>query len=206
MKIKKFLTNNEIFKYYMFIIIIQILLILINSDDEPCKKTNNGKCAKASDANADCGSFRSHFEANVGDDCYNCPAGTVFYNIYSNGTCEDRSSVGCKNKIIFETNECVGHCPSNYYELGDFCYSDSSLDNTDLNLNIEITTDTPFKTCKCKYDKYNLTIVNGNKKRYDCFEEGKSCETGFYNSDTGKCVERCNQNEKIYYMLYCLPA
>ena len=195
---KKYFTNNTIFKYYMFIIIFQLLLTLIKNDNNNvCNKNSVGKCVKTDSTETSetsgCENYRTHFEGN---ECYNCSNGSEFYNIYSDGTCVDRTAEGCANKIIFETNECVGHCPSDYYELGDFCYSENSFN--EANLNIKMNTDTPFKTCECANKKYNIITVTGGKKKYECLGVGARCNTGYYNLDTGECVTECNKNDKKY--------
>ena len=132
MKIKKYFNNNE-FKYYFFIFIIQIILY--------------------------------------------------------NETCENDS---CTDKQLIGTETCVGHCPSDYCELGDFCYPINNLDNYYM----EIPEDTPIKTCKCKSNRYNK--ITENKVKYECLEEGSYCNSSsnYHNLDTGECVEKCD--DKAY--------
>ena len=193
MKIKNIFNFPTIFKSYLFIIIIQILLsfiqsqkctnCIISTDKKTCESNNN-----ESSGNCVCNNAKPHLDDNS---CYNCGNGSiVFYKIFSNETCVDRTIEGCDNKIIYDSNECVGHCPSNYCELGDFCYSETSFpsthDITDLTFN-------PFKSCEC-IGIYNITLVSGNKKKYDCVSQ---C-SNFYNSDKNMCVDNCEENEKIY--------
>ena len=196
MKIKKYFNDNDVHKYYLFIFITQIILALIKSQlSEICEyDSSNFRCKLKTDSEGNCVGVRLHLEDK---NCYECPANSdSFYTIYSNNkTCEDRGSSGCPNKIIYETKECVGHCPYDFYELGDFCYRESSLVEGNI-LNLVKVTDTPSKTCKCKFNKYNISTITGGKKRYDCKGESEYCDSKFYNLDTGQCVENCGENDK----------
>ena len=190
MKIKN--KQFIILKYYIFIIIIQVLLSLIHN-----KKCNNceiytNKCIPIATEpspsdNCNCSLARPHFGDNS---CYLCTKENGFYSIDSNGNCEDKNS--CPNKIIIDTNECVGHCPNKTCELGDFCYSNSNLEP----YNIELIEGTNFflNLCKCKY-KYNITKIILEKEKYYCFNSEENCPSKYYNSDTKECITDCGSNK-----------
>ena len=190
MKIK-----NESFiflKYYIFIFIIQTLLSLIhNQVCNNCDIPDNNKsiCAGA-EGDCDCNLARPHFEDGL---CYKCSKSEGFYIINSNGECKDKSEVGCPNKIIIGSNECVGHCPDNTCELGDYCYYDYDVANNPYN--IELNTENPFNLCKCKF-KYNKSSDTLDKEKYICLNEVGVCPNQYYNSDTLECVDNCGSNKK----------
>ena len=197
MKIKNNFNYHNIFKSYIFIIIIQLLLSFIQGQiDEHCEiNADKTKCVRKVDSeeNYNCDNTKPHL---IDNSCYYCgenAVNIVFYTIFSNGTCEDRTSEGCRNKIIYDSNECVGHCPNDYCELGDFCYSETSSDIKA----IENLDGNPFKSCQCidnTNNIYNLTFVTGNKRKYICVSE-----CNYYNSDKNECVDNCTKDEKIKY-------
>ena len=108
-----------------------------------------------------------------------------FYTIYMNESCQYKEK--CDNKVINETKECVGHCPSDTYELGDYCYY---IIDYDRMINI---TEKPFGTLKCKY-KFNITKDSGDRIIYNCFINETNCTTPYYDGDTLECIETCNKN------------
>ena len=192
MKIKNNFIYHDIFKSYIFIIIIQLLLSFIESQNCSNCQLSNDKTKCVSDGE-NCTLCKPYYNEST---CIKCEANYEFYSIKNEGsvkTCENKEE-GCSSKIMYDTNECVNECPDKYCELGDFCYSSYSFNDYDLNLNTLIILDSnvkPFKECKC-IAKYNLTTVRGNKKKYDCI----ICDTHFYNSDTNECVQSCSANEK----------
>ena len=110
--------------------------------------------------------------------------------------CEDTENFNpnsCQNKIIYDNKECIGHCPSDTYELGDYCYDDCK---NELNMEKE----TIFKSCKCKY-KYIIYKETGNRERYVCLGESEKCrdkdQSFFYDSDIKQCVSSCNKKKRI---------
>ena len=190
MKIKNNFNYHNIFKSYIFIIIIQLLLSFIKSQKcTGCTISDNYQC---SCTDSDCNGYTPKFHL-MDNSCYLCPINAVFYSIDSEGKCENKTKDGCPSKIIYDTNECVGHCPNDYCELGDFCYSDFSFGTYVINTITDLTfNNMPFKECKCN-GKYQITFVTNNKKKYDCVE---SCYSNFYNSDTNECVVNCTINQK----------
>ena len=102
MKIKN--KQFIILKYYIFIIIIQVLLSLIhNKICNNCEISSDNKCTQKSTEpspsdNCNCNFARPHFEDNL---CYLCTKENGFYSIDSNGNCEDKIN-GCPNKIIID--------------------------------------------------------------------------------------------------------
>ena len=191
MEIKININSFIFLKYYiLFTLIIQVLFSLIY-----CQKTNNciissdkKKCIRQNDSNEEaCKSARPHFKDNS---CYICQNDIIFYSIYNNGTCIDNKQSDC-NKIIYESKECVGHCPSDTYELGIYCYYEL-LNNTEL-----IDPNSSLKLCKCKY-KYIKREINGKKGQYEyeCKGQGDdNCPDKHYNSDTGECLNNCGTNK-----------
>ena len=188
MKSKNIFQYHDLFKSYIFFLIIQLLFSLIEShlcnnchiNDNICEGEDEGDCI--------CSSSRPHYKDG---NCYKCENlnenenGNDFYSI-DNEVCKFKNNEGCRYKIIFETNECVGQCPNNYYELGDYCYLESSFGD-----NMVKDDQKPYKSCKCiKY--YIKKIVPGGKEQYECKD---NC-TNFYDLETGECVESC-ENKKI---------
>ena len=172
---------KNIRRYYIFFVLFQFYLLSVK-----CEGCDN--CESCSNTNScSCGNCKYHEEDQK---YYPCPTNIErFYIIYPNGTCEDRSENGCTNKVIFETNECVGHCPNGTYELGDYCYR-SCQDNSDL-----YDDGTIFKSCKCKY-KYIINNEFRNIKKYECLSENGKCiekQLKYYDSDTNQCVSSCNK-------------
>ena len=165
--------------YYIFFALLQFFYITIKCEN----------CENCDDPSS-CNKCRYHEED---DKYYLCPNTENFYMI-NNGTCEDRSENGCTNKVIYETKECVGHCPTGTYELGDYCYK--SCDES-LNLNL-IDNDQIIKSCVCK-NKYIIHKENeiGNRERYECLAENIECKEKnpnyFYDLDTKQCVLNCNK-------------
>ena len=194
MKTKKYFNNN-VFKYQLSIFIIQIIFSLIKSQlSDKCEynpSDNDFKCKPKLDATVEnCKTVHLHLEDQQ---CYKCEGNEDgFYQIINDGTCVNMDS--CTNKIISETKECVGHCPSEYCEFGDFCYHKDKTGEYNL---IYQDIDLPYKTCKCQSNKYKKK--EGNKVEYECIEQGEPCGDGkFYNLDTGECVENCDEDDKIY--------
>ena len=189
MKINNNFNYLVIFKSYIFIIIFQILISLIQS--EKCSncivKIDNGelKCKKSEGNDCNCSNPRPHFD----NYCYICDDSTGFYNIKNDGDCQSKSS--CLNKVIMGSNECVGHCPDNYCELGDFCYNN---DENFLN-KYNMTKNHSLFYCKCdsshKKEKISEESEVPGKELYRCVD---SCSSKYYNSDTGECVTDCGTN------------
>ena len=93
----------------------------------------------------------------------------------------------CSYKINIATSptECVGHCPDNTCEVGDYCYAPTNSLVTKIS-------DTPFLICKCNNKKQKVTI--GNRDVYKCSDEGYICPRKYYNSDIGECVNGCGNH------------
>ena len=109
-----------------------------------CKKEEN-KISCVDDINNDCAtSCKPHINDN---NCYNCETYTN-YNIKNSGECENKSTNACTIKIIREPGECVGHCLSDTYEFGIYCYYDFTSIITE-NLETDISNNINLK-CKCK--------------------------------------------------------
>ena len=68
----------------------------------------------------------------------------------------------CLYKINIATSptKCVGHCPDNTCEVGDYCYAPTNSLVTKIS-------DTPFLICKCNNKKQKVTI--GNRDVYKCY-------------------------------------
>ena len=115
-----------------------------------------------------------------------------FYIIYQNGTCENKTSVGCSKKVISETLECVDNCPSDTWELGDYCYYtlSNTMEGTEL----------PFRTCKCIYN-YEKKEDIGHRVKYTCKEQNSNCDSKYYDGDTNECIDssKCT-NKYIKYI------
>ena len=192
MKIKNIFNYHDKFKSYIFIIIIQLLLSFIQSE----KCTN---CVISPDkSKCDCAGSENCIETNAkphlaDNSCYKCEGIIDFYSINNDGNCENKTEEGCPLKIIYDTKECVGHCPNDYCELGDFCYSDFSFGTYAISTITDLTVNNiPFKECKC-IGRYNISFVTGKKSKYDCVG---SCNNKYYNSDTNECVDKCTAEQK----------
>ena len=182
MKINNIYKYHDLFKSYINIIIIQLLISFIRCQvcDSSCISGHSCDSAKEG---CNCVNPKYHFEDRQ---CYDCSVGVKFY-IILDGQCIDKTIDGCLYKIISDTGECVGNCPDKYCQLedGDFCYLIESLD---INSKMELNTETPFEKCKCKKRFKKETIEN--KLKYSCID---NCgPTSFYNYDTGECLNSCD--------------
>ena len=177
--------------YYIFLT-LQLAFYFIKSEecsqcsldisDGICKPNESGECN-------DC---LSSFETKK---CYKKDnvAGTNFayYRINNNTEVIPMDDTGCQNKVIHKTNECMGHCPKDTYELGDFCYLNNEL--TD-NVNIILT------SLECK-NKYIIEEVSNSKRnKYYCLGPNDKCKSysgyNFYDDKTNQCIKECI-NKKI---------
>ena len=164
---------KNIRRFYIFFALLQFFYLSIKCENcEACVYPNT------------CENCKYHEEDRKYYPCLNINS---FY-IINNGICEDRSENGCTNKVIYETNECVGRCPSQTYELGDYCYRSCPEESDPYS-------DSIFKYCKCKY-KYIITKDIGNRDKYECLEDGATCSDNhlnYYDLDTKQCVSNCNK-------------
>ena len=189
MKIKNKFYCYDVLKSYIFIIIIQLLLTLIqNKECNNCKISDNyTNCESVSDTdinedNCDCNLARPHID----NKCYNCSSFNTDNYIIYNGVCNQESS--CNNKIIFESKECVSHCPDGYCEFGVYCYNKKFLNNYNF------SNTSSFQECQCINGLKKIKI-NESKNIYECVEH---CTGGnyTYNYDKGECIEKCKSNDR----------
>ena len=188
---------HYILKNILFILIILLLLSLIQSkkcDRCQISSENEDKCVLKSEEEEEedcpCSSARPHY---IDRSCYKCTNHEGNY-IINNGECLIKEA--CSDKIIFKANECVGHCPSETCELGDFCYDYNYNENK-----IKVDdSNKVLKLCKCidNYKKSKVIIGNSKyiegKEQYECVA---ICPSKYYNSDTGECVENCGANKTL---------
>ena len=121
MQIKNKYNNKKFLKYYFVLLIFQIHIYLLRCEICPNCNVINNKCLENGSSEP---SDIYHLHKENGK-CYKCPESTEFY-IINDDTCIQKTQ--CENKIIDGTNECVGQCPSNTYELGDYCYDECKED------------------------------------------------------------------------------
>ena len=192
----KFNYNKQFkVKYYITFIIFQIILISIkceicsNCDYNP----NNNECDDCNGCAEN--SCPDNCKPSIKyQKCINCTGINDKYYIKYN---KDNSKYECSlekgnaKKIIKNSNEYVDYCPSNTLELGDYCYF-----IIDDYTNIEILTEIPFKTLKCK-NKYIKKTQDDGLIEYICTNDCKDngYDFPYYNGETGECITECGEEK-----------
>ena len=174
---KIYITHKKI-EYFLLLFFLQISFLSIK-----CQKCEGCTYSKIDNTThgENCENCR-HYHATE-DSTYDCNTNSnnyQFYIIYDNQSCQYKDK--CDNKVIFETNECVGHCPSDSFELGDYCYYK-------IHDEMEEITESPLRTLKCKY-KYKKTKDLGDRVKYECYNNATNCEK-YYDGDTFECIDKC---------------
>ena len=171
-------------KYYISIIIMQILFLSLKCDG--CGKNQYDFVHNRCDGDI-CNGYKPSI---IYKSCYSCSPNINFYAIKNESCTEIQNKNIEDEKVIYDTNECVKYCPSNTWELGDFCYV--NIDETKM----EKVTEIPFKTLKCKY-RYNITQEKGFTK-YECFDNNEvNCITNYYDGETNKCISKSECKDKF---------
>ena len=103
-------------------------------------------------------------------------------------------------------NECVGHCPKDTYELGDFCYIQNEIyqnsGESGENQIKDVYVIEYLSFLECKYKYIIKEVSNSNRKEYTCLSEGVECVSNnqnykYYDDKTKQCMEDClNKKEK----------
>ena len=179
-------------KFYYIFLTLQLAFYFIKSEEcSQCSLNTNDLICKTN-GDAVCNDCLSSFETKQ---CYKkdnvVGANFTYYRINNNTEVIPMDDTGCQNKVIHKTNECMGHCPKDTYELGDFCYLNNEL--TD-NVNIILT------SLECK-NKYIIEEVSNSKRnKYYCLGPNDKCKSysgyNFYDDKTNQCIKECI-NKKI---------
>lgn len=158
--------------------IIQLLLSLTLCQlCQNCKISEEYKCEPLNtEIEEICGNCRPHID----NKCYECNSES-FYYIDDKGNCQEKES--CPYKIIFESNECIGHCPEGYCEFGVYCY------NKNFSSTYNFSEEFSFEECQCKEG------FKKNTNKYECIEHCSS-NSYTYNYDKRECVTQCEDNDK----------
>ena len=161
--------NSNIFKakkLIIFLFYLQLCYFGIKSNE--CEKCiyneDQNKCVqKESFPEADCTACKPSLINK--ERCFDCSGIQSDNYIISNDECK-AASQGCDYKIVNETKECVGHCSSETYEIGDYC-----VYNCDGSNNKKVTNE-DLKICECtgKYIVYQQKKKK-KKKRIDRLNE-----------------------------------
>ena len=156
-----------IHKYFFYYIIIQILFLIVLSEKcDKCEVNDNKVCSlKSGYSEGDCAGCKPHLNTQ---DCYKCSGNddSKYYLIGDDGSCAKKDS--CQNKVVEETNECVGQCFEGTYQLGDdYCTFTCENDPKREVYNSQL------KICKCK-NIFKIDLVGG-KKKYQCLLQSRKC-------------------------------
>ena len=140
---------------------------------------------------------RPNFYFKDSEKCYTCnnTNGQYHYFNYEITTSCGRFSNLCTansvhKKNINGTNQCVSTCGPDYYEMGDYCFSDCVGGNRK-------EVDSSVKKCECRY----LYYISGNNPI--CLDENKYCESNHhsYDLDTRLCSTSKTCPQK-YFILH----
>lgn len=179
-------------KFYYIFLTLQLAFYFIKSEEcSQCSLDTTDWICKTNE-DAVCNDCLSSFETKK---CYkkdNVSANFDYYRINNNTEVIPMGDTGCQNKVIHKTNECMGHCPKDTYELGDFCYLDNEV--TVMNVTQILT------SLECK-NKYIIEEVSNSKRnKYNCLEPDDKCNShsgyNFYDDKTNQCIKECI-NKKI---------
>lgn len=171
-------------KLYCILLLLQLTFNFIKSEECSLVSESEYKCQPE----AEC---FYNFETKK---CYKKNDNTgnfTFYRINNNSEVIPMGDTGCQNKVIYKTNECVGHCPKGTYELGDFCYLENELGNSN--------TDQIFPSLECQYKYIIEEISQSKRKKYNCLEQNDKCTNHnykYYYEKTKQCINEC-ENRKI---------
>ena len=185
----KLIFNNKNRTYYIFLIILPILFLSIKSEESCDNLINDNEC------NTNCPNYKPSIVEKKCIDCSNqINSNSDDFFIIKEGVCQKCTNKENNGKVIYKTKECVSYCPSQTWELGDFCYFENEINSNSMKNYTKI----PYQTLKC-LDKYKKDIIKGFTQ-YTCLNNGGNCDTNYYDGETKECISEseCNNNKYKY--------
>ena len=165
----KYMFHKKNFIGFLLIKLFLIYQIYCESQNcDNCRVNDDKSCiSSTSDPDLCPSNCRTSFIISTG--CHYCDFAPLqqYYSITTN-ECIVKRFCGIDEKLIDNTKECVESCNYGYYELGDYCYTESGKPQYSEIIDYKL---------KCQYNYY-INSTEGLKK-YTCLQSGINCPPEF---------------------------